>query len=387
MRKINRTNLKNDDGQILDRQRGLSSNLSELADLFSLDRLPVESVSRKNCENLIGSVVLPVGVAGQLTLKINDKHIDAFIPLATTEGALVASVNRGCKAMQLSGGVSVFVERVGITRAPVFRCANGGAATSLKEWIKNNEEQLSIVAQSTSSHLKLLSHQSWVRGRHLYTRFVFDSDEAMGMNMATIASQKIADCIFMERKAELVSISSNVCADKKDSGINQAFGRGYSVQAESILSIEVLREVLKTDRSRFFNTHIQKNLVGSNVALSFSQNGHVANVLAAFYLATGQDPAHVVDGSRAFLTIEPIPEGIYCALTIPSVLVGTVGGGTYLPAQSQARKLISEDFDLSAIELAGVVGGAALAGELSLLASLSVSSLAQAHKDLGRGTK
>ncbi len=368
----------------MERQQDLSSDPSVFADLFSLDRLPVELVSQKNCENLIGSVVLPVGVAGPLSLKVDDKQIEAFVPMATTEGALVASVNRGCKAIQLSGGANVFIDKVGITRAPVFRCQDGKSAGLLKQWILENEKKIAQVAESTSSHLKLLSHQSWVRGRHVYMRFAFDSSEAMGMNMATIATQKIAELMVSETNAQLVSISSNACADKKDSGINQVLGRGYWVQAECVLTAEVLGEVLKTQSSKFIATHIQKNLVGSNVALSFSQNGHVANVLAAVYLATGQDPAHVVDGSRAFLTIEAQDDGVYCALTIPSVLVGTVGGGTYLPAQSQARKFILGDAELTARELAGVVAAAALAGEISLLAALSVGSLARAHETLGR---
>lgn len=369
--------------QIKERQAQIHSGNESLSNLFSLERLPLESVAKKNCENLIGSVVLPVGVAGPLPLESNNWQKEILIPLATTEGALVASVNRGCKAIRLSGGAVVLIDRPGVTRAPVFRCENGQKARELVAWMEREQELIKKTGEATSSHLKYISYSAWIRGRHVYVRFAFDTSEAMGMNMVSIATQKISELVVQLTGADLVSLSSNACADKKDSGLNQTMGRGFWAQAECVLSQEVIAQVLKTDSSKLISTHIQKNLVGSNVSQSFAQNGHVANVLAALYLATGQDPAHVVDGSRAFLTIEPEGDGLYCALTIPSVMVGTVGGGTYLPAQVEARKLI--DPELKAEQLAIVAACAALAGEISLLAALATGTLAKAHQKLGRG--
>ncbi len=366
---------------IKQRQEVITANRDLLPDLFRFSHLPIDQVAKKNCENLIGSIVLPVGVVGPLVFQFAEQTHSVFAPLATTEGALVASVNRGARTMSESQ-TSVFV---GVSRAPVFSLGSGGQALDFTKWISQHTEEIKIIAEGTSSHLKYLSHMSWVRGRHAYVRFVFDTSDAMGMNMVTIATSAIAD--FLEKQfegARLVSISSNVCTDKKDAAINQLLGRGYWVQAESWIAHTVIRGLLHIEPEVMVDTHIQKNLVGSNVAGSLSQNGHVANVIAALYLATGQDPAHIVDGSRAALTIENQRDYVYAALTLPSVLVGTVGGGTSLPAQQQARLLIGHGEEITPSFLAAVIGISALAGELSLLASLSENSLASAHSRLAR---
>lgn len=371
--------------QVAERQQRVQAVRSaQLTDLFT-HQLPLDSVTRKNCENMVGAVEIPVGVAGPLTIDWGEVKEDVLVPLATTEGALVASVNRGCKALTQAGGVQVAVEYAGMTRSPVFECLTGRDALKFRDWFLDHTEQIQDVVVSTSKHIKLLDVQTWVRGKLVFVRFAFDTDQAMGMNMVTIALQKaLAEALERHPEIRLVSLSSNVCTDKKDSVLNSVLGRGYWVQAEAVLSAKVLREVLKTDAASLEKVHRHKNLIGSNLAGSFSQNAHVANVVAALYLATGQDPAHVVEGSKAFLTVELLEKGdVYCALTLPNIQVGVVGGGTYLPRQSQARQLISNR-DLLAHELAGVVGAAALAGEISLIAALGEQKLAYAHQMLGR---
>lgn len=348
--------------------------------------LDLEAVSTKNCENLIGSVEIPVGVAGPLSVQIATQNAEYYVPLATTEGALVASISRGCKALSLAGSVSLQVEKRGMSRAPVFGCESGEKALQLTKWLDQNQHTFQHLADQTSSHLTFLSLTHWVRGRSVYVRFVFDAGQAMGMNMVSIATEKIAQEIVNQNPGvTLIALSSNVCTDKKDAFINTVYGRGYWVQAEAVIPAKIISEVLKTSAEAILAVHIAKNLVGSNVAGSFSQNAQVANVLAALYIATGQDPAHVVDGSRAALTVEKETDGLYVALTLPSIEIGVVGGGTYLAAQKQARALIKHDgSELTAEELAGVVGGAALAGEISLLAALASQDLSKAHARLGR---
>ncbi|MEP7167683.1 MAG: 3-hydroxy-3-methylglutaryl-CoA reductase, partial [Candidatus Woesebacteria bacterium] len=242
--------------------------------------------------------------------------------------------------------------------------------------------------RTTSAHTHYLSHHSWIRGKDLYVRFVFDTDEAMGMNMATIATDALARKI-MEHfpNVSLAALSSNVCTDKKDSQINKVLGRGHWVQAEVMLPSAVVSDVLKTTPRQMERVHIQKNLVGTNIAGSFSQNAQVANVVAAIYVATGQDFAHIVEGSSADLSCENTTAGLYVALTLPSILVGVVGGGTYLPAQAQARQLIGNGQEITSEFLAAVVGATSLAGEISLLAALAQGVLAQSHQRLGRGKK
>ncbi len=340
-----------------------------------------ERVGSKNCENLIGSVEVPVGIVGPV--EVDGEEL--LIPLATSEGALVASVGRGVKVINQSGGVSVFVKKVGMSRAPVFQLENGGKALEFVEWLESQRDQIKKVCESTSNHLQFLSFNTWVRGRNAYVRFVFDTDEAMGMNMVTIALKKVWDDVISTfDNVKMLSISSNVCTDKKDSMVNRLLGRGYWVQVETIIPHEIVKETLKIAAKDIVKTHVAKNLVGSDVAGSLSQNMHVANMAAAVFLATGQDMAHVVEAAQASTTVEEVEDGLYVSLTMPNVNVGTVGGGTWLEAQAQARSLVKKDGKLSSTELAGVVGIASLAGEISGLAALASGSLASAHQRLGR---
>jgi len=358
----------------------------DFAELFDV-HLDAEKIGKKNCENFMGSVEVPVGIAGPVAISsdVFSEEKEIFLPLATTEGALVASIQRGCKAINAAGNAKIFVKKIGMSRAPVFRCEDGTAALQFANWIDEHISEFAAAAEKTSQHLHFLSHHSWVRGRNVYVRFVFDSEEAMGMNMVSIAVQTAwVELQKQHPHVELLSLTSNVCTDKKDSVINRLFGRGYWVQAEAFLPAEVLKEVLKTNAERFFDTHLVKNLVGSNIAGSFSQNMQIGNAVAAMYLAMGQDMAHVTEGSQAATTVEKETDGLYIAVTLPNVVVGTVGGGTWLPAQTQAREIIRGGKSVDAKQLAAAIGVAALAGEISGLSALSVGQLAAAHAKLGR---
>lgn len=354
-----------------------------------------EVVGKKNCENLLGSIELPIGVAGPVEVNWMGENLSKnisseaiLLPLATTEGALVASINRGCKVINQSQGAKIWVKKVGMSRAPVWRCTDGNQARDFLDWLNHNLSRFVQSCESTSNHLRFLNHQSWIRGRDVFVRFVFDTDQAMGMNMVTIAIQHAWDEIKSEHpEVELISLSSNVCTDKKDSVINRLFGRGYDVQAEIIIPEQVVNQTLKTSPNQLVDAHIAKNLIGSNIAGSFSQNMQIANVVAAMYLATGQDAAHIIEGSQASTTVEIDKNSLYVSVNLPNINVGTVGGGTWLPAQSQARDMIRQQQKLSTHHLAGAVGIAALAGEISGLAALAACSLASAHQKLGRVEK
>jgi hydroxymethylglutaryl-CoA reductase (NADPH) len=327
---------------------------------------------------------------------------DLYIPLATTEGALIASTSRGCKAITQSGGSAVLLKNNGMTRAPVFECQSGVHGMEFMEWLGKPAQQslLKTLCEQTSDHLTYLKQDSFIRGRYVYTRFYFDTDEAMGMNMVTIALQhavvKIIDVYHQDKshkQVALILISGNVCADKKSSLINTILGRGRWIQAEIVLPEAVLSEVLKIQAENIdiiVQAHVAKNLVGSNVAGSFAQNMQAANVVAAFYAATGQDLAHVVDSSMAYTSVEKVETGLYVSITLPNVIVGSVGGGTYLPAQNQAQQIIRPDLSetkrISADELAIAVGVGVLAAEISGLAALATNTLAQAHATLARTT-
>lgn len=353
---------------------------------FSID---IERAARKNCENMIGAVQIPLGVAGKL--KINGEYAkdQYYIPLATTEGALVASINRGCKAITKAGGADVRIQRDGMTRAPVFSAKNVIHAMDIINWIEGNKEALKEIAEETTSHGKLTGITCFLTGTNVYVRIEFFTGDAMGMNMVTIASEKIAERIVDKTGAVLVALSGNMCTDKKPAAINLIMGRGKTVSAGVFLTDKMVKEIFKTDAKTMMEVNNRKNLVGSARAGALGYNAHAANVIAAMFLACGQDPAHVVEGSNTITTVDQMEGGVYVSITIPSLQVGTVGGGTGLDTQRECLSMLGcagggENAGENSKKLAEIIASAVLAGELSLIGALGAGHLARAHKQLGR---
>lgn len=335
-----------------------------------------------HCENLIGAVVIPLGIAGPL--RINGDHIngDYYVPLATTEGALVASVNRGCKVISLSGGVNVSLNRIGTTRGPVFYVNSLKEADKFETWLQTNEKKIAKVIEQTSSHLKFIKLETKNVGNYIYVRLYFNTDQAMGMNMATIATQKFADYVALETKTKCLTIAGNYDIDKKPSWLNFISGRGFQGWGEIIIKEKIINEILKTTSRKIFDVWLAKCMIGSAMSGSMGFNAHFANIIAAFYVATGQDLAHVVEGSMGITSTKVLGNNdLYFSVYLPALMLGMVGGGTKLRTQTEAREIIG----VNKIEqLVEVLVGAILAGELSLLASLAEGSLANVHKKLGR---
>ncbi|TSC88090.1 MAG: hydroxymethylglutaryl-CoA reductase (NADPH) [Microgenomates group bacterium Gr01-1014_7] len=342
-----------------------------------------DQVSGRNIENLIGATQIPIGIAGPLTLYPKPYTLNPiYIPLATTEGALVASVSRGCSAITQSGGAHVEVENVGITRGPVFKTRGINHGFEIKKWIEKHFNLIAQTAQKTSSHLKLLKIDPAIVGRNIFLRFSFDTTDAMGMNMATIATQEIAKLIEQKTKAQCISLAGNFDIDKKPAWLNFISGRGKKVWAEVVLPEKIVRETLRTTPEKITELVKTKNYLGSILAGSMGFNAHFANIIAAIFIATGQDPAHVVEGSLGVTTAEVVEKGdLYFSIYLPSLIVGTVGGGTHLPTQQEALKIMCVR---NVLEYATISAAAVLAGELSLLASLAEGTLARAHQKLGR---
>ncbi len=335
-----------------------------------------------HCENLIGATSLPLGVAGPLRIKGEFVKADFYIPLATTEGALVASVNRGCKAVFDSGGVNVQTHRVGATRGPVFYTGSLKETGKFFHWIKKNENKLGQVAEKTSAHLKFKKLDIRTLSDLAFIRFYFDTQDAMGMNMVTIASQKIVDYIEKETKYKCLSVAGNFDIDKKASWLNFINNRGFKGWAEVVISKKIVAEGLKTTPQQIFEVWLSKCLLGSAMSGSLGFNSHFANIVAAFFAATGQDLAHVVEGSLGITTAKVLSNGdLYFSIYMPSLMLGTVGGGTKLKTKQEALKIIGVK---KSVELAEVLLAAVLAGELSLLSSLAEGTLAKAHHKLGR---
>ncbi len=387
------TSAQNDQEIIIDRQNQLLENWKEIQcpHLFSLNT-EFSKANKCNCENMIGQINLPVGLAGPVRIiEVSGEPEDFFVPLATSEGALVASVGRGLKAINKAGGARIFVKNVGMTRAPVFSFMNGAEAFAFANYLdqKDTLAEIKKITEVTSNHLKFQKLQSFVRGRKVYVRFSFLTDEAMGMNMVTIALQKLWEEFLSKYEGiQMLALSSNVCTDKKTSYINQLFGRGYSVQAEVFLSEDILRETLKTTSKDLMKTHLAKNLIGSNLAGSPATNMQFANVAVAFYLATGQDAAHVTEASlgSTFVEEDEQANGVYFAVSLPDLPLGSIGGGTNLPAQKELKSILSKTKEvLSSKQLVSILAAGVLAAEISGLAALSNHTLAAAHNKLARG--
>lgn len=344
-----------------------------------------------NIENPIGNVQIPLGVAGPLRLKGDFADADFLIPLCTSEGALVASVNRGCSAITRSGGARSKIIRDQITRAPVFVAKSVTQTAKLADWVESNFPRLTKIALEADPHCHLKRVDPYIVGNNIFLRFSFFTDDAMGMNMATIACDGFRKLIEQENpEVRCIALSGNMCVDKKPSAINLIQGRGKTVVSEAVIKRQIVNDILKTSPEAVSEVNYRKNFIGSALAGSYGFNAHFANIIAAFFLATGQDAAQIVESSMGITTVEVNDDSdLYISVTIPSLEVGTVGGGTRLPAQGEALDILGcrgggTPPGSNAKKLAEIIAGAVLAGELSLLSALAAQHLAEAHIHLGR---
>ncbi|MGB9703118.1 MAG: hydroxymethylglutaryl-CoA reductase [Candidatus Micrarchaeales archaeon] len=379
---------KDENEKIKNRRKYLEEKLGIKLENVSRFSFPLHELVGKNIENPIGVVQVPVGIAGPLLIHGNFANGKFYIPLATTEGALVASINRGAKAITKSNGVTVRILRKGMSRSLVFKLKSLEELENFFAFIDKNFEKIKEIASEESKHLKLLKIEKFAIGNKAYLRFVGDTGDAMGMNMLTIACSKIADFIQKNFDAKLLSLSANLCVDKKNSAINFLHGRGRSVTAEALIKKEVVEEVFKISSKEIAETAYSKLYIGSAIASTIGGfNAHVANVIAAMFIALGQDVAQVVESSMAITSIEDYNGNLYASIYLPSLEVGSVGGGTNLPAQSELLSLLSCKGSGNADKLAEIIAAACLAGEINLIAALAKNELASAHERLGRGKK
>jgi hydroxymethylglutaryl-CoA reductase (NADPH) len=340
--------------------------------------------SRRSIENFVGAAQIPLGIAGPLHVAGDYAKGSFFLPMATTEGALVASTNRGCSIINAAGGAKVKVLADAMTRAPAFVCRDVAHLVRTRKWVQEHLEQIREAAEGTTDHGKLLGISPYAVGRTLFLRFAFSTGDAMGMNMVTIATEAAARAIERGTGARLSALSGNMCTDKKAASINLTEGRGKSVIAEVVLPAKIVRDRLHADAADVVDVNTRKNLVGSAKAGALGYNAHFANVVAAMFLATGQDAAQVVDGSLGFTSAELEGDGLYFAVSLPALEVGTVGGGTRFPTQRECLSILGCWGPGKSRKLAEIVAGAVLAGELSLVGAIAAGHLGRAHARLGR---
>ncbi|KAK3844552.1 MAG: 3-hydroxy-3-methylglutaryl coenzyme A reductase [Linnemannia gamsii] len=339
------------------------------------------------CENVIGYMPLPVGVAGP----INVDGQMLYLPMATTEGTLVASTSRGCKAINAGGGATTVLLADGMTRGPCVEFHNVTEAGACKKWLDSEDglKTMQDAFNSTTRFGRLRKLKVAVAGRLVYIRFSTTTGDAMGMNMISKGCERALE-ILGERfpTMSIVSLSGNYCTDKKPAAINWIEGRGKSVVAEAVIPGKIVENVLKTTVKALVELNLNKNLIGSAMAGAMGGfNAHAANILTAVYLATGQDPAQNVESSNCITLMKAInnDQDLLISCTMPSIEVGTLGGGTALPPQASMLEMLGvrgshpETPGANAQRLARIICAGVMAGELSLCAALAAGHLVKAH--------
>lgn len=375
---------------------GAAGNLGKSLDGLPFRNYDYNKVMGACCENVIGYVPVPVGFAGPLPLDGRS----FYVPMATTEGCLVASTNRGCRALMASiNGVDSCVVADGMTRGPVVRFPSVPRASKAMIWMQEpaNFKIMKESFDSTSRFARLTKLHVRIAGRHLFIRFVAKTGDAMGMNMlskGTEVSLKRLQQIFDDM--EILSLSGNFCTDKKPAAVNWIEGRGKSVVCEAIIPANVVTSLLKTSVHDLVDVNITKNMMGSAIAGSIGGfNAHAANIVTAIFIATGQDPAQNVGSSNCMTLMEPWGEDgkdLYVSCTMPSIEIGTIGGGTVLPPQAACLEMLgvrganTEQPGENANTLARIVCGTVLAGELSLMSALAAGHLVKSHLRHNRST-
>lgn len=353
------------------------------------------ALMRGKCEHFVGVAQVPIGLAGPL--RVNGEHArgDFLIPLATTEGTLVASYNRGIKLINGSGGVLCTVQDDAMQRAPVFQFADARRARAFVRWIETQQRELATEAESTSRFARLRYVDTYLNGRLAFLRFGYSTGDAAGQNMVSKAT--LAACNYILEKypahcsgtepsggIEHFFLESNMATDKKPSQLNILRTRGRRVTAEVRIPRDLLIRELQVAPEQLAR-HARIGDVGARLAGTNNNGLHSVNGLAALFIATGQDVACLAESSAAITYSELTPEGdLYGSVTLPSLIVGTVGGGTGLPTQRECLELMGCYGDGRVDKLAEIMAGVVAAGELSLAAAISSLDWVSSH-DATRG--
>ncbi|KAI2604644.1 3-hydroxy-3-methylglutaryl-CoA reductase [Hypoxylon sp. NC1633] len=366
---------------------------ADLTNLLDQSMLPYQNYNWERvlgacCENVIGFMPIPVGVAGPLVIDGQSY----FIPMATTEGVLVASASRGCKAINSGGGAVTVLTSDGMTRGPCVEFETLERAGAAKAWIDSQVGQsiMKKAFDSTSRYARLQTMKTALAGTSLFIRFKTTTGDAMGMNMISKGVEHALNVMASEGGFDdmsIISLSGNYCIDKKASAINWIDGRGKGVVAEAIIPGDVVRSVLKTDVDDLVRLNVSKNLIGSALAgvVGGGFNAHAANIVAAVFIATGQDPAQVIESSNCITIMKNLRGSLQISVSMPSIEVGTLGGGTILEPQGAMLDMLGvrgphpTNPGDNAARLARIVAAAVLAGELSLLSALAAGHLVKAH--------
>jgi hydroxymethylglutaryl-CoA reductase (NADPH) len=339
-----------------------------------------------NIENYIGMTQIPTGIIGPLKVLGTAADGDFFVPLATSEGALVASYHRGAKATRLCGGVTSICLIEAVQRSPVFKFNNIGELGTFLLWLLPQMEEMKKITGRVSRYAKLLDVIPNIEGNNLMLTFEYQTGDAAGQNMVTICTDEICKYLIANTPVQPGAwfIEGNYSGDKKATALSFTTVRGKKVTAEVELTKEVVEKVLKTT-PKLMAEYWQTSTVGIIQSGAIGAQGHFANGIAALFLATGQDVACVSEAAVGITRMEVTAAGnLYASATLPSLILGTVGGGTSLPTQKECLELMDCYGPGKARKLAEICGALVLSGELSIAAALSAGHFSSAHKKFGR---
>lgn len=345
---------------------------------------------QKNIESYIGTVEIPLGIVGPL-LFIDGAGADELVYTAagTLEGALVASMNRGAKAVSMSGGFAAKVLWQKMTRAPLFMFEKEEDVPIFESFIRRKFNKIKEKAESYSNHAKLLDLESISFDNAVHVKFIYNTGDASGQNMTTVCTWHamiyIVDEFARETGIPLMDwiLEGNGSSDKKISNYSTISGRGVNVTAECTLSERVLREVLRTSSAKMLQAFSPSRKLAEMDGM-FGYNINVANAVAAIFVATGQDLACIHESSVGVLNLQPVEDGLHISLNLPNLVIGTVGGGTRLAKQSEALKILGCHGNRKVERFAKLIAGFALSLEISTYAAIVSGEFAKAHERLGR---
>lgn len=355
-----------------------------------LEHLPHYSfdphITKGNIEHFVGVAQIPIGFAGPI--HINGEHAQGefIVPLATTEGTLVASYNRGMKVINLSGGARCTVVGDAMQRAPVFVFNNALEGREFLKWVNDHIDNIRTEAEATSSVAKLQYIDPYLSNKFVFLRFNYSTGDAAGQNMVGRAT--FAACSWiLDQYPEPIQhfyLESNFATDKKASQVNIMRTRGKRVTAEATIKRDVLNHVMRVEPSSL-HRHSQVANVGAFLSGANNNGCHSPNAITAMFIATGQDVANVAESSAGVVYTELTNDGdLYISITIPSLIIATYGGGTGLATQRECLEIMGCYGRGKVNKLAEIIAGVVLAGELSLAAAISSSDWVSSHEQYGR---
>jgi hydroxymethylglutaryl-CoA reductase (NADPH) len=338
-----------------------------------------------NIEHFTGVAQVPIGLAGPV--KVDGEHAqgDFYVPMATAEGTLVASYNRGMRLLYETGGIKTTILDDRMQRAPAFLFPSAREMRDFRDWINENYDQIKEAAEATTSSGRLLDIELYPASRILYTRFNFTTGDAAGQNLTGKATQAACHWIVEHnRTIEQFFLESNFATDKKSSQVNMLRTRGKRVVAEALIPNELIEGVTRTSTDMMFKAR-QVSQLGGFMSGVTNNGAHSANGVTAIFIATGQDAANVAESSAAFVYVERRENGdYYYSITIPSLIVATYGGGTGLPTQRECLELLGCYGKGKVQKFAEIVAATVLCGEISLGAAVVAEEWVEAHDLLGR---